>query len=59
MPKAYTVKVKFSKLVKKWKKLTKTGFFMTLAPLKIRKDTIITLIFFSKKQLNKAKEILG
>ena len=56
----YRVKAKFGKLVKKWNKLTKIGFFYTHSPVaKMSKDTIVTLIFFSQENLNKAKKILG
>ena len=56
----YPIKVTFEKLVKKWNKLTKIGFFFTQSPTsRIGKKTIITLIFFNIKHRQRAKKILG
>lgn len=54
----YKVKVEFNKLVKTWDKLNRVGFFLTRSPTRIGKKTIITLIFFSKSNQQKALKIL-
>lgn len=57
----YTIRIRFDKLIKKWNKLKKAKLFFTTSSkrIPIRKKDFVGLIFITKREYDKAKEIIG